>query len=169
MNTRKLAIGSLTAVAVMASVCGTANAQYGEVKREDRRLEQVIKKLGWKYSIDADRDFRLEFKVGNDRSQVVYLRSVTHILGGLELREILAPAFRVNSKQCGDLAKDLLHENSKLKLGAWQMVRGGDNCLALFSVKVGADCDAETLRTAVRLVVVAADNKEKQVTGRDSF
>jgi hypothetical protein len=169
MNARNLVIGSLTVLAVMTFVCGTTSAQDGEVKREDRRVERLLQKLDWKYTIDSSRDFKLQFNVSEDRSQVVFVQSTTHDIDNIELREIWSPAIKVSADQCSKLAMDLLHENSKVKLGSWQLVRIGDSCVAIFCVKVGADCDEKTLRTAIRVVLKTADDKEKELADADTF
>jgi len=67
------------------------------------------------------------------------------------------------------LANDLLRENNRTKIGAWQLVQTGQGYIAVFAVQIGAEVDEQTLATAVRAVAVTADEKEKEVTQKDDL
>jgi hypothetical protein len=54
-----------------------ARLQAGE---PDQRVEKALKKLGLKYTVDKDGDFKLIFTTQGDRTQVVFINSGTETL-----------------------------------------------------------------------------------------
>jgi hypothetical protein len=65
-----------------------ARLQAGE---PDQRVEKALKKLGLKYTVDKDGDFKLIFTTEGDRTQVVFINSGTETLRKMEIREIWSP------------------------------------------------------------------------------
>jgi len=61
-------------------------------------------------------------------------------------------------------------ENIPQKLGAFELTRVDEGGYKVqFSVRIDADCRAPKLKDALRLVLVTADAKEKELTNADEF
>lgn len=141
----------------------------GEKRHPDARVEKLLIELGLKYTIDDDGDFRLGFQLEHDRSQLVWINSNTSTYRGMEVREVWAPAYRSPVEFPADVSFRLLRQNRKMKLGAWEAAKMGDDYFAVFSVKISAEPDAETLLSVIKFVVEAADEMEQELTGKDEF
>ena len=68
----------LAFVAALALVPQLAAAQVGaRTITPDARVEKLLKEAELNYTIDEDGDFRLEFALDDDRSQLVWISSKT--------------------------------------------------------------------------------------------
>ena len=67
-------------------------AEDKTVRNPDSRVEKALKKLGLKYEVDEDGDFKLVFAVEDNRS-------TTETLGKMEIREVWSPIANTNSGQ----------------------------------------------------------------------
>lgn len=165
-----------------------ASAQVGipaSKPPSDPRIKVALDKIGYKYEMTADNDYKLvpirTEQVGtkpdgtpNMRSQIVYVNSNTEKYGALEIREVLAPAFLSTGPLTADVANRLLRENNSVKLGSWRLIpiNSGANAgkfLVMFAVQIAADSDAETLRLAIKNVILNADRMENSITGKDDY
>ncbi|HEX8707854.1 MAG TPA: hypothetical protein VF723_06290 [Pyrinomonadaceae bacterium] len=155
-----------------------ASAQLGNAARKppaDARVRSALNEIGYKFEMTGDNDFKLvPIKTEGERSQLVYVNSNTEKYGTLEIREVLAPAFLSNGPLSAAVANRLLRENNEVKLGSWRLVviNSGDNAgkyLAMYAAQVAADSDAESLRLAIKSVILIADRMEKELTGKDDY
>ena len=165
-----------------------AAAQVGNGRQKppaDPRIKAALDEIGYKYEMTAENDYKLvpiqTEQVGTDangkpkwRSQLVYVNSNTEKYGTLEIREVLSPAFLSNGPLSATLANRLLRENNTVKLGSWRLVviNSGPNAgkyLAMFAAQIGANSDAESLRLAIKSVILIADRMEKEITGADDY
>ncbi len=171
MNARRLLAAFVLVATMLATLSSEQSfAQSGVTDKVDRRVEEVLERTGWKYEIDSDGDFRLHFRFSNGRTQVVIVRSETEDVDGLKVREIWSPGIRVTGGLDQRTAIELLRENARLSIGAWNLSNvSKDGCVAIFVVQIGAETDRETLMTAVRVAGLIADRKEKATTERDDL
>lgn len=170
MNARRLLAAFVLVATMLATFSSEQSyARSGVTDKVDRRVEKVLERTGWKYEIDSDGDFRLHFRFSDGRTQVVFVRSKTVDIDGLEVREIWSPGIRATGSLDERTAIDLLRENSRIKIGAWRLANSREGCIAIFAVQIGAEIDRETLMTVARAAGVVADNKEKAATERDDL
>jgi hypothetical protein len=156
-------------------LCFAALAQaqaVGVRKVGDPRVKALLDQIGYKYEINADGDYKLiPVATENGRSQLAYVISKTQQYSTLEIREIMSPAFLSTGPLSAAVANRLLRENSEVKFGAWrvELHNNGQKYLALFAVQINANSDAETLRLAIKSVLLVADRMEKELTGTDDY
>lgn len=146
----------------------TSWSQVGKAKpKPDPRVEAIMAEQDIKYSIDKDGDFRVVFDVGDGRSQLAFIRSTTSRYDDLEIREILSVAYRSeNDEFPPEVANALLEDSYTKKLGAW----GKQGGTAAFVVRIAADADGESLRSALKATLKSADAMEQRLTGdKDAF
>ncbi|MBO9715883.1 MAG: hypothetical protein J7507_03530 [Pseudoxanthomonas sp.] len=148
----------------------TPAADGKTVTAADPTVAVLLDRLGYKYEVDADGDYKMTMAVGDDkRSQLVFVRSPVETYGSLRIREIWSPAYAsAGGAFPGPVANRLLEASNELKLGAW--VKHGGH--ALMVVKIDAGADAEALEQAITAAVTSADEMEKELAGdptRDEF
>jgi hypothetical protein len=134
----------------------------------DPRVETALQDGKLKYAVDEG-DFRLVYKLGAGRSQVVWIASKTARVTQLEIRDVWSLAFRGAGQVPPEMAKRLLTENARMVLGAWQVNQAPDKFLVVYLAQVPADTDAAALQEVVEAVAVSADRMEKELTGGDEF
>jgi hypothetical protein len=157
------------AACLLATMVPLANAQeVAEGKTPDPRVAAALQEASLGYRLD-DGDFRLEYDVGDSRSQLVWVASGTTKLDQLEIRDVWSVASHGTGALPAELAAHLLRENARMILGAWQVNQGQDEYLVVFSAPVIAGADAATLREVIEVVTLSADRIEKELTGRDEF
>ncbi|RMF91904.1 MAG: hypothetical protein D6741_15525, partial [Planctomycetota bacterium] len=150
--------------------CVPVQAQVGAAaKQGDERIGKLLDEINWKYEVDSDGDYKLIFRFEDDRTQIVFVNSNTSKLGPLEIREVWAPSFRMGPNPRPADNQALLEANDKVKLGAWRVVKAGDDYVAVFAIQIAADADRETLRTAVDAASVTADQMEQKYSQEDEF
>jgi hypothetical protein len=79
----------------------------------DPRVEKALKKLGLKYKVNEDGDFKLVFAIEDNRTQVVIISSTTETLGKMEIREVWSPIAKFASNPPCDLSLELLEKHGK--------------------------------------------------------
>lgn len=134
----------------------------------DPRVVAALKTAGLQYNLD-DGDFRLEYNVGEQRSQRVWVASDTARVDQLEVRDVWSVAARGKGEVPVDLARMLLKENVRMIIGAWQVNQSPDEYLVVFSAPVNAAADAETLQEVIEVVMLSADRIEQQLSDKDAF
>ena len=150
-------------VANIASAADDATPSGG-----DPRVQAALKAAGLAYTLDEG-DFRLDYDVGEARSQRVWVASETARVDQLEIRDVWSVAARGKGEVPADLARMLLKENVRMILGSWQVNQSEDEYLVVFSVQVDAAADAATLQKAIEVAMFSADRIEKQLNDTDAF
>lgn len=135
----------------------------------DARVEKLLEEADLNYTIDEDGDFRLEFALEDDRSQLVWISSKTASYEVLEVRDVWSVAFRSREPLSAEVANLVLRRNGEMILGAWQVRKWGDDYVLAYAAQVAANADAASLESAAEAVVVTADELEKELTGKDEF
>jgi hypothetical protein len=161
-----------------------AHAQIGNAPRKtppDPRVKVALDEIGYKYKLTEDNDYRLELETeqtGKDavgkplyRSQFAYVNSNTEKYASLEIREVWSPAFYSTGPLSAALANRLLRENNSVKFGAWrvEVQETTGKYLVMFAVQIAANSDTESVRLAIKSVVLIADRMEKELTGTDDY
>jgi len=134
----------------------------------DPRVEAALKAAGLGYILDEG-DFRLDYDLGRERSQRVWVASETAQIDQLEIRDVWSVAARGEGEVPADLARMLLKENVRMILGAWQVNQSQDEYLVVFLAQVDAAADPATLQKVIEVVVFSADRVEKQLSDKDTF
>lgn len=90
----------ILAVLLLSTPLGTRGPKFflkapeslpsGEIASGDPRVKKALDKLGLKYNIDDDGDYKLTFGLGDERSQIVWIKSKTDEILGWEVRHIIS-------------------------------------------------------------------------------
>jgi hypothetical protein len=156
------------AFAVLLAMFTPAAASAAEpAPTPDPNVRAQLDKLGYKYDIDEDGDFKLTFSVEGDRSQLVYVRSQVESFGSNRVREIWSPAYVSDQDQFPvEVANRLLQATQDSKLGAWAK----QDRYAVFVVKLPATASSEQLDDAMEAAIRSGDEMEASLTpGKDQF
>ncbi len=144
-------------------------AQIGAKKQGDPRVKELLDRSEMKYEVDSDGDFKLINVFDNGRSHVVYIVSETSRLGDLEIREIFSIGYLAADGMPEEVARNLLMENRRIKLGAWALAQAGEREAGVFRAQIAADTDAKTLLLTLRVVSKTADDKENELLESDDL
>ena len=160
-------------ILVAALLLGLAQAAPAQIggsdKSGDPRVKAALDELGLKYDVDSDGDYKLLLKLDSGRTQFVWVISHTESYGNLEIREVYSFGFKTGGDLSKELSQRLLQENTENKLGAWRLVGSGSTQVATYAVQIAATADANSLKQALKIVVVLADAMEKEVVGKDDL
>lgn len=135
----------------------------------DSRVKNALEKLGYKYDVNSTGRIKLTFKVTDERTQLIFINSSTENYENFEIREVWSPAYKSEGQLPRDVANRLLISSNDKKLGAWQVSVSDNTYLAVFSVKIAANSDSESLKSTMQLVMRVADEMEKELTGKDDY
>lgn len=169
------------AAAAAMLMAGTAAAQEsaGEggagFAGEDWRVKRGLEEMDMPYRIDEHWRFVLSFEgVEEDRTQLVFVNSVTSKLDEYEIREIYGVAY-VGKPLGKAQLEELLEGNSRYKLGAWEVSPpesdedGRRVQRVRYSARIAADASPETLRAATECVADMCDRLESEWLGTDEL
>jgi hypothetical protein len=161
-------------IVVMAVLFGIAVPGFTQKARlqasgPDQRVEKALKKLGLKYTVDKDGDFKLILATQGDRSQVVFINSDTETLRKMEIREIWSPAAKFSSTPPSALSQALLEKNGSFKIGSYAYKKAGDVYVLVFHAQISANASAEELLSVVIGVAGVADATESDIMQTDDF
>lgn len=135
----------------------------------DPRVYRALSTAGVNFTVDDDGDFRVNWTLENRRTHNTFINSAVSNYSGMELREVWAVGFVVNSIDANNL-QALLELNATYKLGAWEVQKKPNGQMwAVFSVKVAADASGEVLKVISNLVAQAADGIEATATHEDKL
>ena len=158
------------AIALLSLCAPTAFAAAADEEVETKTTPDpiVAQRLDAKktpYTVDEEGDYRILVNVKDDRSQLVWVRSVVHETDEQKIREIWTYGLRSEDRSIPThIANKLLSENMDLIVGAWARQEGN----AILIIKVPADASADTLDEAIDLSATIGDRMEKElVTGDD--
>ena len=157
-------IALLSVVAAVAVFAPQASAA-------DPRVMRALNEEGLKYEVDDDGDYMVVMSWEEDgRSHLVFVNSQVEVMGGEEIREVWAVAFRSSQPSIpGKLAIRLLEENSKFKIGAWEMGSNENGVRVHFTARVPTTAGSAFLHEVIDAVSVTADEMEKELLGTDEL
>jgi hypothetical protein len=123
---------------------------------------------GIRYEIDPDGDFKIMYSWRKEsRSQLVYVAGSAEPAGGMVVRQVFAPAARIDQDGLdAAVAAALLRDNGRRILGHWAT----NDTHLLYVIDVPDNIDAAGLETAISSAAEIADDKEIELTqGGDEF
>ena len=129
----------------------------------DASVATRLEARGIHYEIDEDGDYKVTYSYAEEqRTQLVFVSGGTESVGEFHVREVFAPAARLEADGItGDVALQLLSDNRTSKLGAWEVA--GD--ILYFVIKLPDDIDAARLEIAMDVAAQVADDAEKRFSG----
>lgn len=150
---------------------GTAFAQLGDEDSEhDLRIKAILDEIGFEYEITDAGDFKVIVALEDDRTQAAYIKSETEFYDEMEIREIWSVGYASDGNIPEDVANMLLQNSFDQKIGAWQVIHDDETSLAIFAVKMSANANAKSVRSAIIAAVRSADAVELELTGdTDAF
>lgn len=132
----------------------------------DPIVKAQLESKGTPFEIDDDGDFQIVVRLEDDRTQLVWVRSVVSETDHHQVREIWSPGYQSATDNFpASVANDLLARSNELILGAWVK----QERVAMFVTKVPADANADALDEAIDLTALSADEVEKDLTGKDDL
>lgn len=151
---------------ILFSLCSELQAQD-----IDSRIENQLKVMNLQYDTTSKGDFKLLFDLENNRTQIVFVSSLTRIYEDAEVREISSPAkFITKADQLShEQLWTLLASNSQSVLGSWQLEPASDGWGLHYTVKVPALLPEKRLLMYLVLVARKADEMEKSFSEEDVF
>lgn len=158
---------------ILSAVVGatlTAHAQTAKKPEADRQVAKTLKEIGYKYVVTPLGNYRVHFNLDDGRAHLVFISSRTEKFGALRTRKIWATVAKSGKLLSQDGANRLLMDNVPQIAGAYELTKDDDGGYKiLYAARVESDCSASTLREVVRLVLLIADAKEKELTNADEF
>jgi hypothetical protein len=146
---------------------------FGRRRKEaslDARVQHHLESLDIKYEVDEDGDYRVGFRLKNERTQIGYVRCRTVDFAGMEIMEIFSIALHSFGPFDARTTNILLQESEKVKVGGWGVVQDADdNHLAVFTAKVPTTLTSDEFFAVLFAVVQTADRMEERLSGRDDF
>ena len=135
----------------------------------DPRVRKLLSELEYEFMVvtSNENEFRVSFDLGNGRTQAGFIDSRTSFYGNFEIREISSLVYVGHTLPAQNTLYYILKRNSELKIGAYEMIFNGTDYVIRFNAKVSADLDSEGLNTILTLVLMTADELEKELTNKD--
>lgn len=164
-----MAMMTVTIALPMMTTISPSAATAQAAPTPDSRIKDALDKLGLKYEVTKSGNYKVIFKVSDSRTQVVTIVSKTEKVEGLEIREIVSPAYATKGEISATISNQLLKDSYRKKLGAWNLLQADGDSLALFTAKVDANQSPADLKTSLLLTVYAADEMEKSLSQEDKF
>jgi hypothetical protein len=155
-----MTIRRLMSLSVLA---GLAAATAVPAAAEDASVERRLDSAGLKYEVDDDGDYKLTFNYTKEgRTQLVFVSGTTQEVSGLTIREVFAPAARIEKDGIGGKAAlELLSASGQMKMGSWE-IRGD---VLYFVIKVLDNATSSELSSMLDIAAETADDKEIELSG----
>jgi hypothetical protein len=135
----------------------------------DPAVEALLKASGLSYEVDKDGDYTVVVEWDKDgRSQLVYISGSVEDMAGVQVFTAFSPAYVLDAEGGIELAlaRRLLTENGKFKIGAWET--GGKNLY--FTTKIPAGISGAQFKTLLLVTAENADDMELELTpGKDTL
>lgn len=152
--------------ACVAAACFALTATVALAATPDPVVKAQLESEGTPFTVDEDGDFRITVRLQDDRTQLVWVRSVVEETGSMRVREIWSPGYQTEGAAFpAAIANDLLERSHSLKLGSWVK----QDKVAMLVTKIPADANATQLDEAIDLTASAADAVELDLTGKDDL
>jgi hypothetical protein len=137
----------------------------------DERVRLALEAANYPFLVTPGHNFTIPFTltVGQDkeRTQRVYINSVTCAVRGREWRRVYSYAFSLEGGLTLDRARALLDEGNMPQLGSWYVNESEGRTWVGFNLALPADCPPAELDAAIRTVAVEADAMERDSVGTD--
>ena len=159
---------------LLATLCLVAlAARADDVPALPDRLVELLDECGLDHSIDDDGEARLLIDTGDERDQLVWVRTGLTPLGDANLFHVYSFSHQSKQPVPRDRVSKLLQENPRLILGAWSLCHAPDGeewkWRVVLSAELPDSVDAGQFKTAILSVASTADRMEKNWTDTDRF
>ena len=174
MRTHRIGYGLMTALtcslfaSTLTPLAQTAGAPNSKPK-VDARAETALKKTGFHYTVTPLGNFSVPLAMKEERHQEVFISSYTDTFDDMETRRLWSTVWRSPEAPSTEMLSKLLMDNVPQKLGAFELAKTETGYKIMYAAKIDAHAPPAVLRAAIRLVMYAADNKEKELTGKDEY
>jgi len=170
MKKREVIVWAVSVFLLIGAAAPLAAQDDGTAKAADPRVTKALDEIGYKHRVTSLGNCRLEFNLGEDRGQVVFVSSKTETYDGLETRRMWSTVAKLEDLPSPEIMSKLLMDNLKQKLGAFELIQlDGGGYKVSYAAKVPVECSPSSLRAAIRMVIHSADAKEKELTGKDDY
>lgn len=143
---------------------------YKSSAKVDKRVVDKLGILKYQYEVEQDGTIKFILPVNkNNRSQTLYIRSVTDWYDQMEIREIYSVIYKSDKRPPEYMLAKILFDNSHKKLGAWEMIYEDSQYHILYNAKVDAEESPQNLKSIIEIVGVAADDMEKNLFISDNW
>jgi hypothetical protein len=151
--------------ALVAAAClALASAAYAATP--DPVIKAQLESKGTPFTVDDDGDYQITVRLEDDRTQLVWVRSVVEETDHMKIREIWSPGYESETPAFpAAVANDLMERSNMLKLGSWVK----QDKVAMLVTKIPADASADELDEAIDLTAMSADAAELALTGKDDL
>ena len=165
-----LSFSLLAACGLPLAAYGTQNADVEQPAKPptapDPGIAPLLEAHDTPFTVDDDGDYRILVDVGDERTQIVWVRSVVHETDEQRIREVWTYGYRSEERRIpANVANRLLSENFELILGAWARSEGN----AVLVLKIPASASAEALNEAIDLAASIGDRMEKRLGPGDDL
>ncbi len=129
----------------------------------DSSVSTRLQAAGIRYEVDGDGDYKVTYNYSKEgRTQLVFVSGGTQQVGGFTVREVFAPAARMEKDGItGAKALELMAESRENKLGAWEV----DGDVLYFVIKFPDTLDANQLESMMDIAAETADDMEIMISG----
>jgi hypothetical protein len=130
---------------------------------QDASVKSRLDAQGIKYTVDEDGDYRVTYNYSKEgRTQLVFVGGKTESVAGFTIREVFAPAARVDKDGVnGTKALELLEHSRRNKFGSWEIAGG----VLYFVIKLPDSVNGKQLEAAMDIVAEVADDMEIELSG----
>jgi hypothetical protein len=150
-------------LALTLSLLAGSGALVPAAFAQDASVKSRLDAQGIKYAIDDDGDFRVTYNYSKEgRTQLVFVGGTTESIAGFTIREVFAPAARVDKDGVdGDKALELLEKSRRSIFGSWE-IGGG---ILYYVIKLPDSVNGKQLEAAMDIVAEVADDMEIELSG----
>jgi hypothetical protein len=150
-------------LALTLSLLAGSGALVPAAFAQDASVKSRLDAQGIKYAVDDDGDFRVTYNYSKEgRTQLVFVGGTTETIAGFTIREVFAPAARVDKDGVnGAKALELLEQSRRSKFGSWE-IGGG---ILYFVIKLPDSVNGKQLEAAMDIVAEVADDMEIELSG----
>ncbi|MFM2387283.1 MAG: hypothetical protein RL660_2040 [Bacteroidota bacterium] len=160
------------AVLLLITLCGSLTAAAQTVS-PDAKLKKQLDKMKIKYEVNEKTgNFKIIFKMDNDRTQQVIVKSKPSTYEGVEYREIYSVA--AGKPSLTDYSQEtlmsLMNMNYNNTVGYWQIdgANGAPYTLE-FAVRISPDAENDQLNSLIELCAKQAEKMELKLTTEDKY
>ncbi|WP_299452553.1 hypothetical protein [uncultured Microscilla sp.] len=149
---------------------GRAQDIYKSSAKIDKRVIDRLTVLKYQYEVEPDGTIKFILPISkNKRSQTLYIRSVTDWYDQLEIREIYSVIYKSDKRPPEYMLAKVLFDNSRKKLGAWELIYEDAQYHILFNAKVTANESPQNIKSIIDIVGAAADDMEQELFISDNW
>lgn len=149
---------------------GWAQSVYKSSTKIDKRVVDRLNILKYQYEVEPDGTIKFILPIDkNKRSQTLYIRSITDWYEQIEIREVYSVIYKSDKRPPEYMLAKILFDNSRKKLGAWELIYEDSQYHILFNAKVTANESPQNLKSIIDIVGSAADDMERELFISDNW